>query len=184
MARAADQLNDPATPFYRRRRLTADAVAHAFVRAQEVWANAPDYFQSLEHLVRWLRLVAYRAMVTWHRSGAGSSPESLSVEDWGKVRDPRPDRAGGGRWTDDDREAVREALQYLSAEERAVLVGRYFEGRTDAEVAERLFPGLSAVAGKLRVWRIRQRAQSRLGRLLRRNGVGSGGPVVAGPLFC
>jgi DNA-directed RNA polymerase specialized sigma24 family protein len=153
---------------YRSRRLSEEAISHAAAKAFHIWTDRPDYFSSEAHLRNWLRQTAYWATVDEYRQARrwplplgngcdGPDPRSL----------PRP----APRWTAEDRQIVWTCLQQLPDVERAILVGYYYEGLGDCEVAGRLFARQTASAALgLRVWRLRRKALAHLRQLLQQQG--------------
>ena len=71
-----------------------------------------------------------------------------------------------------DRLLTWEAIHRLDELDRRVLIGHYYDGRSDQELGTELFGETGSVTARgLRVWRIRQRAQARLRDLLTAVGI-------------
>jgi DNA-directed RNA polymerase specialized sigma24 family protein len=134
--------------------VSGDALASAWER----WAGDPAYFDGRD-LVAWgCRRAWWDALDRLRLRGRQQPlPELEQRED-----------AERGR----DRETTLDCLQRLPAAERDVLVGHFFEGRTDLEMGGLLFgeEGTEQARG-LRAWRLRRRAQGRLRDLLLAAGV-------------
>jgi RNA polymerase sigma-70 factor (sigma-E family) len=106
--------------------LAEDLVQSALTKTHQAWKRLDDYGNAEAYA----RRTMYHLQVSWwrRRRVAEVMPERM------------PDRAGG----DDHagsvslRLALRSALLQLTARQRAVLVLRYFEDRTESEVADLL----------------------------------------------
>jgi RNA polymerase sigma-70 factor (sigma-E family) len=105
--------------------LAEDLVQMALIRTHRAWDRVRD-----GHPEAYTRKVMYHLQVSWWRRNR--VPETLSRE---------PPEHAGGRRPDDavvDHLALRDALMRLAPKQRAVLVLRYFEDRTEAEAADLL----------------------------------------------
>jgi DNA-directed RNA polymerase specialized sigma24 family protein len=154
--------------------LAPDAVLDAVARAWEMGGQDGTCFHSLDHLVNWVRQTAHWRSVDSFRQARRRRVQSLSAGKSAEVPDPRQSQAARRRWSREDQGTVWGCLQKLPADERAALEGHFYEGLTDIEIGRRLFgPQGGDRAVGLRAWRLRQRAQARLGQLLRHEGVGA-----------
>jgi DNA-directed RNA polymerase specialized sigma24 family protein len=73
--------------------------------------------------------------------------------------------------TIDNRHAAWEALNQLNEMERRILIGHFYDGRSDQDLGTELFGEKGTLTGRgLRVWRLRQKAQARLRDLLLSSG--------------
>lgn len=143
---------------YHGRPLTEDAVAEARARACATAARGPCRFLSAEHLAHWLRLCAYRAQVDIGRKSARhrSLPDDLDLPD----RGPGPAEAAARA---EEAARVRQAMAGLSAEQRFVLVGYYWHGKTDVELGTEAYGAeSSARAQGLRIHRLRHQGEDAL----------------------
>ncbi|MGC9669528.1 SigE family RNA polymerase sigma factor [Planosporangium sp. 12N6] len=107
------------------RHLAEDLVQSALVRTHQAWRRLHDSGNAEAYT----RTIMYRLQISWWRrrrlreSMPGDLPEV-----------PRADHSGSTAM----RLTLRQALLKLSAKQRAVLVLRFFEDRSEAETAEML----------------------------------------------
>jgi RNA polymerase sigma factor (sigma-70 family) len=130
--------------------------------------NDPSYFDG-QDVIEWvLRRANWRALDCLRRRGrAVELPEEYAGEV--PVHQGRDQRDAEGREV--CRQMTWECLQRLPEEERAALVGHYYDGMTDQEMGTLLFgEGLTPQARGLRVWRLRRRACDHLRALLMAEG--------------
>lgn len=148
--------------------VTGDALSRAWQQGQ----GRPGLFDSPAHLLNWTKQTArWEAVNQLRRRGRlRPLPEGDGADD-NPAR--RPLEAGGPGPREQERQLVWDSLQSLPPAERAILEGHYYEGNTDVELGTRLYGDRgTAQARGLRVWRLRQRAEQHLARLLRRGGLG------------
>ena len=104
----------------------------------ELWKRAPQYDPSRGSVVAWVVTVARcRALDAIRaRSRRGRDNQTQYIEGDALVTESgRPDRlVSTTRW----HQALRQAFQRLSAEQRAVLELSYFQGMSHGQIAERL----------------------------------------------
>jgi RNA polymerase sigma-70 factor (sigma-E family) len=108
--------------------LAEDLVQSALVRTHKAWSTLQDPANADAYT----RKVMYHMQVSWWRRHR--VPESVTDTS------PEPRQTGGpGEATGlTNRMTIHGALQKLSAKQRAVLIYRFFEDRTEAETAELL----------------------------------------------
>ncbi|GIG01253.1 SigE family RNA polymerase sigma factor [Catellatospora citrea] len=110
--------------------LAEDLVNDALIRTHQVWHRLRDSSPEA-----YTRKIMYHLQISWWRRRK-RSPERLT--------DLPPEPGAGLRHAVDEqaravtRLALQDALGHLGARQRAVLVLRYFEDRTESEVAELL----------------------------------------------
>ena len=117
------------------RALAEDVVQEVLVRAHAKWGH----IGALEQPEAYLRKMIVNEFLSWRRRFARVTP-SDQVE---VPQSDRPDHATAHA----DREALRADLARLPRQQRAVLVLRYYEGLTDAEIAEVLGCAAGTVRG-------------------------------------
>jgi DNA-directed RNA polymerase specialized sigma24 family protein len=149
--------------------VSRDCLSQAF----ELWRDDPTFFLSHD-LTAWSSVRAnWRAIDRLRvRSRRARLPDENPYEDDRPVAtasgrfDPHADRVAG------DRLLTWEALNRLDEIDRLVLIGHYYDGRSDQDLGTELFGETGSLTARgLRVWRIRQRAQARLRDLLLAGGV-------------
>jgi DNA-directed RNA polymerase specialized sigma24 family protein len=151
--------------------VSRDCLSQAF----ELWRNDPAYF--LKHdLTAWGSVRANWRAIDRLRQRARNAPlpdESPYDERPVATACPRLDPHNDPHVL--DRLATWEAINRLDELDRLVLIGHYYDGRSDQDLGAELFgeEGTRTARG-LRVWRIRQRAQARLRDLLQAVGVEPG----------
>jgi RNA polymerase sigma-70 factor, ECF subfamily len=136
------------------RELAADAVQRAFVQA---WQAAPT-FDPTRQLKPWLYAITRRAAVDVYRrerriANQVSLDDSRDFDTTLSTEDPDLDQAWQA-WQ------VREALDKLHPDERAVLQLAYYDGYSQSEIAKLLHVALGTVKSRT------ARAQRRLTELL------------------
>ncbi len=143
---------------FRDPQLVDEVSGDALARAWERWAGDPAYFKGRD-LVAWgCRRALWDALDRLRlRARSLPLPEGAKAKEDGRSA---------------DRQAAWDCLQRLPPAERDVLLGHFFEGRTDAEMGSLLFgeEGTARARG-LRAWRLRRRAQASLRDLLLAAGV-------------
>jgi RNA polymerase sigma-70 factor (sigma-E family) len=113
--------------------LAEDLLQQALVKLALRWDKVRH-----EHPDAFVRRVLYRdAVSAWRRSRRESV--GLADDGYAAVPEPAPEAAVG------DRVDVHRALMQLTAKQRAVLVLRFFEDRSEAETAELLGVGVGTV---------------------------------------
>jgi DNA-directed RNA polymerase specialized sigma24 family protein len=158
---------------YGDRQLAEEVSADSLSQAWEQYAADPSYFRSRD-LVAWSsRRAAWRAVDRLRRRNRlrPLPEEGLpgGEAEAGQVRRPRE---VGPAALVRDREIMSACLERLPPAERAVLIGHYFEGRTDQEMGEVLYPGQGTPQARgLKAWRLRQKARGLLRDLLLQGGV-------------
>jgi RNA polymerase sigma-70 factor (sigma-E family) len=128
------------------RALAEDVVQEVMVRAQARW----DRIGRMEQPEAYLRRMIVNEYVSWRRRWARVLPTE-------QVTPPRPDTPDHAT-THADREALRAELARLPRQQRVVLVLRYYEGLSDAEIAE----VLNCTAGTVRGYAARALATLRI----------------------
>ena len=109
--------------------LAEDLVQSALARTHRAWRR----LQAVENAEAYTRRTMYHLQVSWWRRGKVA--ETLT----GDLPEPRGRNAGPDHATQTAiRITLRNALRKLSNRQRAVLVLRFFEDRTEAEAAELL----------------------------------------------
>jgi DNA-directed RNA polymerase specialized sigma24 family protein len=161
---------------YGDRQLAAEAAGEAVSRLWEAWRADPDVFVSDRHMLNWCKRTGRCQAVDrlrWrnrHRPlpGGGSEGETggrrPAVPRVRLLREPEAEERAR------DKVLLWECLERLPAADRDLLVGHFWEGRTDAEAGLPERPG-SIQARGLWVWRRRHRLQRQLGRDLVAAGV-------------
>jgi len=115
--------------------LAEDLVQEALARTHRVW----DRLEHAEHATAYARKVMYHAQVSlWRRRRAAEVLPGTIVDQPGVPTDDLAETAA-------QRVVLRHALQTLSPKQRAVIVLRYFEDRTEAEAAQLLGISVSTV---------------------------------------
>jgi RNA polymerase sigma-70 factor (sigma-E family) len=108
------------------RHLAEDLVQSALARTHKSWARIADPANAEAYT----RKVMYHLQVSWWRRNRVA--ESMTDE----MPEPRPTGGPGEATGLTNRMTIHSALAKLSPKQRAVLVYRYFEDRTEAETAE------------------------------------------------
>jgi RNA polymerase sigma-70 factor (sigma-E family) len=108
------------------RHLAEDLVQSALARTHRGWARLEDPANAEAYT----RKVMYHLQVSWWRRNRVA--ESMTDE----LPEPRPTGGPGEATGLTNRMTIHSALAKLSPKQRAVLVYRYFEDRTEAETAE------------------------------------------------
>ena len=143
--------------------VSRDCLSQAF----ELWRDDPAYFLSHD-LTAWTSVRAnWRAIDRLRaRSRHAPLPDENPYDDRPvATAAPRLDRHNDP--AAEDRELTWEAINRLNDLDRRVLIGHYYDGRSDQDLGTELFGKEGTVTARgLRVWRIRQRAQARLRDLL------------------
>jgi len=121
--------------------LTGDR-QHAEDLVQTALARVAVRWTRLDDAESYVRRVLYTQAVSWWRVRRRRRPEVL-------VQTP-PDRAGDPRGDPELRIVVAQALARLTPKQRAVLVLRFYEDRTEAETAELLSVALGTVKSQTR----------------------------------
>jgi DNA-directed RNA polymerase specialized sigma24 family protein len=154
---------------FRDEQLADEVSADCLVSAWEKHAADPDYFRAHD-LTAWSSRRASWKAVDRLRQRVRLRP--LPQEPDGPGEGVRARRPNAPEALARDRQLALECLQRLPEQERAVLVGHYFEGKTDVELGTALFGerGTPQARG-LKVWRLRQKARTRLRDLLLAEGV-------------
>ncbi|HEX5595008.1 MAG TPA: SigE family RNA polymerase sigma factor [Micromonosporaceae bacterium] len=116
------------------RHLAEDLVQVALERAAVRWERVDDPRA-------YVRRVLYTQSASWWRRRKARPPETLT--------DAVPDRVTGGP-EPEERLVLRQALARLTARQRAVLVLRYFEDRTEVETARLLGCSVGTVKSQTR----------------------------------
>jgi len=141
-------------------------------QAYELWLEDPAYFETHD-LTAWSSVRAnWRAIDRLRQRGRFAPLPDESPYDDRPVAtaSPRPDPHNDSRMQ--DRLLTWEVLSRLDELDRKVLIGHYYDGRSDQDLGTELFGQVGTVTARgLRVWRIRQRAQARLRDLLLAGGV-------------
>jgi RNA polymerase sigma factor (sigma-70 family) len=110
--------------------LAADAVQTAVVKVYQL-PDSPARFQDVRHLANWLALVAYRAALDVLRRKHDTPTSDL---DYVPAAD-EPDEVG---WPED---VIQAGLRGLEERDRQFLKWPYYDGLTDKQIGERLYPG-------------------------------------------
>ena len=150
--------------------LAEEMILDALSRAWWEGLSKPGSFKGFAHFCNWVRRTAvWRAHDALRRRGRHEPlPDDRPG---GEARNRQlPERPGEGRRK--ERLRVWECLQRLPADERALVLDYYYEGRTDAQLGDGLYGDGSPQARGLRARRVRLRALARLRRLLLEHGVG------------
>ncbi len=114
-----------------------DVVANVFLKA---WKSAPSYRQGSRSYRRWLFTIARNELVDhWRRSRDTLPIDGLQL----------PDLSGGGESQQVDEESVLRALHKLTPEQREVVVMRFFNDYSHAEIARQLGKREGAVRAQL-----------------------------------
>lgn len=158
---------------YKDPQLAEEVSRDCLSQVYEQWLADPTYFARRD-LTSWSSTRAnWRAVDRLRaRQRVAALPEERAQNDDRPLTtaDPRhePDAV---RLREDCRTAW-EAIARLDERERKVLIGHYYEGRSDQDLGAELFgaSGTRTALG-LRVWRLRQKAQARLRDLLLTSGV-------------
>ena len=131
-----------------------DVVQEAFLKAY----RSLDRFEERSQVSSWLYRIASNCAfdVLRRRQRRDSPVDSLDVEDAAEPEGtlPGPDRLAEGS---DVRRGLEQALERMSARERAAFVLRHFEGRSVREIEEAL--GLDTTAVKQSVCRAVRKAR-------------------------
>jgi RNA polymerase sigma-70 factor (sigma-E family) len=139
------------------RALAEDVVQEVLIRAQARWVR----IGRMDQPEAYVRRMIVNEYLSWRRRWARVLPsESVS---------PPPADGPDHATAHADREALRAELARLPRQQRAVLVLRYYEGLSDAEIAE----VLGCTRGTVRGYAARALATLR---------VGAGDPIRAGGL--
>jgi DNA-directed RNA polymerase specialized sigma24 family protein len=149
--------------------LAEEMIHDALSRAWWEGLSSPSCFQCFAHFCNWVRRTAvWRAHDALRRRVRHEPlPEDRPG---GEGRNQQlPEGAGEGRRR--QRLKVWECLQRLPAGERALVLDYYYEGRTDVQLGDCLYPDGSPQARGLRARRVRLRALANLRRLLLQQGV-------------
>jgi RNA polymerase sigma-70 factor (sigma-E family) len=128
------------------RALAEDVVQEVLARAHARWSR----IERLDQPEAYVRRMIVNEYLSWRRRFARVSPMET-------VTPPRPDGPDHAT-THADREALRADLARLPRQQRAVLVLRYYEGMTDAEIAA----VLGCTAGTVRGYAARALARLRI----------------------
>jgi DNA-directed RNA polymerase specialized sigma24 family protein len=149
----------------------AEEVLHdALSRAWWEGLSRPGCFESFAHFCNWVRqTAAWRAHDALRRR---ARHEPLPDDRPGGEGRNRQLPEGPGERRRRERRQVWECLQRLPAGERALVLDYYYEGRTDVQLGDGLYPDGSPQARGLRARRVRLRALANLRRLLLEHGVG------------
>jgi RNA polymerase sigma-70 factor (sigma-E family) len=115
--------------------LAEDLVQSALARTHQSWRRLHD----AGNAEAYARKVMYRLQVSWWRRGRVA--ESLP----GEIPEPRSAPSNDHADPVNTRLALRQALLKLTAKQRAVLILRFWEDRTEAETAELLGVSLGTV---------------------------------------
>lgn len=119
------------------RELAQDLVQDVLVKAHGQWRRV----SAADHPDRYVHTMVTRAFLSWRRRWA---VRSIGLDPTGQVEgEPVGDHAGGVV----DRDDVWRRLATLPRQQRAVLVLRYYERLTDAEIAETLGCSAGTVRG-------------------------------------
>jgi RNA polymerase sigma-70 factor (sigma-E family) len=121
--------------------LTGDR-QHAEDLVQTALSRAAVRWTELDDAESYVRRVLYTQAVSWWRVRRRRQPEVL-------VAAP-PDRGGDHRGDPELRIVVEQALAKLTPKQRAVLILRFYEDRTEAETAELLSVALGTVKSQTR----------------------------------
>lgn len=143
--------------------VSQDCLSQAF----ELWLRDPTYFLTHD-LTAWTSVRANWRAIDRLRTRSRHSPlpdENPYDERPVATAAPRLDPYHDAQAR--DRLATWEAINRLDELDRRVLIGHYYDGRSDQDLGTELFGQEGTVTARgLRVWRIRQRAQARLRGLL------------------
>ncbi|MGE3076104.1 MAG: RNA polymerase sigma factor [Dehalococcoidia bacterium] len=116
-----------------------DLVANVYLKA---WKSAASYRQGSNNYQRWLFTIARNELVDhWRRNREVSPFDDLNFADSGTV--PMDDAMG------EDYSAISEALGRLNAEQREVVILRFFNELSHAEIARILGKREGAVRAQL-----------------------------------
>jgi RNA polymerase sigma factor (sigma-70 family) len=156
---------------FKDRQLAEEVSQDALTVAFEVWGDDPDYFNRHD-LAAWSgQRAAWRALDRLRqRNRLRPLPdERTPAGEPAAIVWPRPPADAETRRR---HEVTWACLQQLPEEDRRILEGRFYDGRTDQEIGDELYgPCGDSQANNLRVWRRRQKAYDRLRELLRAHGV-------------
>jgi RNA polymerase sigma factor (sigma-70 family) len=157
---------------FRDRQLAEEVSRDCLSEAFELWQKDPAFFTHHD-LTAWTSTRAgWRAIdrLRQRNRHATLPDEHLSGD--------RPLATGLSRFDPDaeqrleDRRRTWEALQLLDELDRRVLIGHYYDGRSDQDLGTELFGESGTLTARgLRVWRLRQKAQARLRDLLLAGGI-------------
>lgn len=156
---------------YRDPQLAEEVSADCLSQAYELWHRDPAYF--LEHdltawgsvRANWRAIDRLRARSRHAPLPDENPPDDRPLATASRTLDPHDDPDVLARL------AAWEAIARLDELDRRVLIGHYYDGRSDQDIGTELFGHVGTVTARgLRVWRIRQRAQARLRDLLAADG--------------
>ncbi|MEX0885845.1 MAG: sigma-70 family RNA polymerase sigma factor [Phycisphaeraceae bacterium] len=119
----------------------------------ELWTRSSRYNPARGSVLNYLSLLT-RSRALDRRRRLARGPVSSEAGNTAADRDPGPPEAV---WLDERREQVRRALARLRPEQRAALELVYFEGLTQAQVAQRLDQPLGTIKTRIRTGLIQLR---------------------------
>lgn len=133
----------------------ADAMQEAFIRAYERLASCRDPSRFKAWFFRILTNQCHNTRARWRRqAAAGATAKDV----------PAPETADGPLHQRELGDAIAEALDRLTPEQREAFVMKHIEGRSYAEMATLLHTGEDAL--KMRVYRARDTLRAELGDLM------------------
>jgi RNA polymerase sigma factor (sigma-70 family) len=149
--------------------VSRDCLSEAFER----WQKDPAFFTHHD-LTAWTSTRAgWRAIDRLRQRN-----RHATLPDEHPTDENRPLATGLSRFDPDaeqrleERRRTWEALQLLDELDRRVLIGHYYDGRSDQDLGTELFGESGTLTARgLRVWRLRQKAQARLRDLLLAGGI-------------
>ena len=116
-----------------------DLVANVYLKA---WKSAASYRQGSNNYRKWLFTIARNELVDhWRRDRQWSPLDDLNLPDHAEETQPMPGH--------EDASAIAEALTRLNAEQREVVVLRFFNELSHAEIAQILGKREGAVRAQL-----------------------------------
>lgn len=127
-----------------------DIVQEVFLR---VWRGADSFHASRGSFVNWLLGIAHHRAIDELRRQGGQQRRAVFVDDDDALRSV-PDLSDGPAelaWITQQRQAVREAMRQLPAEQRQAIELAYFGGLTQREIASHTGTPLGTVKTRMRL---------------------------------
>ncbi len=130
-----------------------DLTSEVFIR---MWEHLPRYRPETSTILSWVYTIAHNAVIDYYRVHKTTQP----LDDIRMLSSPEPLPAEQSE-TRFESQAVRQAMQYLTDEQRDVLTMRFIEGMETNEIAVRIRKSEGAVRA------VQMRGLHALSRLLR-----------------
>lgn len=127
-----------------------DLVQEVFVR---VWRSADSFHASRGSFVNWLLGIAHHRAIDELRRQAGQRRRAVFIDDEDALRWVAAPGDGPAEmaWISQKRQAVRDAMQQLPAEQRRTIELAYFGGLTQREISEHTGTPLGTVKTRMRL---------------------------------